>query len=849
MMEFKKALIMDPANKTAKAYISDIFKKEVSSGKAVPTGAKQQFAQTQNRDEVINRTLDSLTRKESKEAPEQGEPWIKVSGQTQLSAGVTSEDAIWNQADSDLNEENFRTLSTEAYNRRANTFDTRIYDRLRVNLDSQETEGFGFHTNVTVDPWSFTGKSDKITVSGVSPLTDTADVELFAWGNTVYTVGHTAYTKQRGDSFSLSETKIVNEKVPSKTITSVNSNIFIIPEAEIEYEFQPVRELWLNYKQEGLDLRFFPIAYQDQAYTSDDPLRLSNNRNWWQQSPWIDTWRPGNFNSGLNDFRKGKFDESLSYRTRDSDGIFLTALRGASLSFYPDEATSFDSTVASPKLLWQDYESVDNVSSASRFKHYFTENFLFGGTYTYRVGFNEDLSSKKDYSNHVIGADVGYQIKDGLKASAEAAQSFSKKDLSTSDFSSESRGNAYYLSLTGRFPEEDIMGLEGYDAIKPEEYESFFAKARLFYAHMDRGFDPALSTYRETRDDAFWSRHISFRKPFAYYYSGLYYPALKWEDVEPYRIGNGIDIGRDVVGLRVETSFFDQALDNLFDVRNVRSTGGKIIENVTRDEVTYNFDERLTGKLMGIYHKLPKTKANKDPFIFDKSTDLYVDNNTITDGEDPSLKTGSVGLEYALTDWAAVSGIWERTNDYNLAYDNFPRGNLNGVFFTTFNEYDKTYRIENPFVYSQGLFPTPPYPYYNIFKSGLRLTPVKDLEIYLDYTRNEFKSAGQIDDNINHIGFEASYLPFKKLGVYFKYVYSRWNDLTLMTQGYSKYYLSHHNFFTELRYLPDDFDEFVFQYGEAGRSNVSTTYTDPFSSGLPVLDTQHIFRVYYRRKF
>lgn len=127
--------------------------------------------------------------------------------------------------------------------------------------------------------------------------------------------------------------------------------------------------------------------------------------------------------------------------------------------------------------------------------------------------------------------------------------------------------------------------------------------------------------------------------------------------------------------------------------------------------------------------------------------------------------------------------------------------------------------------------------------------PLDKLEIYLDYTRNEFKSAGQIDDNINHIGFEASYMPTKKLGLYFKYTFSRWNDLTLMNQGYSKYYLGHHNFFGEFRYLPSTDDEFVMQYGEAGRANVYTKYTDPFSVGIPTLDTQHILRLYYRRKF
>jgi len=856
LMEFKKALMMDSSNQTAKTYINNIFKQEmplttVKEEPILQAEIAKEPIEKRVREEIIDKTLEGLSKKEGViEEPAQNEiAGVKITGHTQLSVGVTAQDTLWKQADGDLNEENWRTLSEDGYNRRANTFDPRIYDRLRVNLDSKNAEGVGFHSNITIDPWSFTGKSDKITITGVSALTDTADVELYYWGNSSYTVSHAVFTKLRGDSFSLGESKVVDDKVSSKRITSLNGNIFTIPETEIEYGFQPLRELWFDYKQEGLDFRFFPIAYQDQAFTSDDPLRLSNNRSWWEESPWLDRWLPGNFNSPLNDFNKGKFDDAISYRSRDSDGAFLTALRGFSFSFTPQESTYFGTTLASPKMLWQDYDSFDNFSSASRIKHSFTDNFIMGTTYTFRLGFNENQGNKKDLTNHVIGADLGYQIIDGLKASGEVAQSFSKKDLTSPNFASKSSGNAYYLSLMGRFPQENIIDAKTYDEIKPGEEESFFTKARLFYAHMDKGFDPALSTYRETRDDAFWSRHINFRKPFAYYYSGLYYPALKWEDVEPFRIGNGIDIGRDVVGFRAEASLWDKKLYNLFDIRNVHNTNGKFIENATRDEVTYKLYDNLTAKLLGIYQKLPKTKGGVDPFIFESDTGIFVNNAAITDAQDPTLKTGSIGLEYAFNDWMALSGVWERTNDYTLAYDNFPRGNLTSTAFTTYSENNRVFRREDPFLYSQALFPLAPYPFYNIFKTGLKIMPIDDLEIYLDYTRNEFKSAGQIDDNINHIGFEAAYLPVKKLGVYFKYIYSRWNDLTLMTQGYSKYYLGHHNLFAELRYLPGADDELVLQYGEAGRSNIATTYTDPFNAGVPTLDTRHILRMFYRRKF
>ncbi|MFH1338735.1 MAG: hypothetical protein ABIH40_02690 [Candidatus Omnitrophota bacterium] len=55
---------------------------------------------------------------------------------------------------------------------------------------------------------------------------------------------------------------------------------------------------------------------------------------------------------------------------------------------------------------------------------------------------------------------------------------------------------------------------------------------------------------------------------FKYYYIGFYQESFTWDDIKPYRIGNGIDIGRDTLGFRLEASWKER-LDNLFDLRNV----------------------------------------------------------------------------------------------------------------------------------------------------------------------------------------------------------------------------------------------------------------------------------------
>lgn len=129
------------------------------------------------------------------------------------------------------------------------------------------------------------------------------------------------------------------------------------------------------------------------------------------------------------------------------------------------------------------------------------------------------------------------------------------------------------------------------------------------------------------------------------------------------------------------------------------------------------------------------------------------------------------------------------------------------------------------------------------------MNPLDKLEVYLDYTRNEFKSAGLIDDNINHIGLEVTYLPTKKFGFFFRYTFSRWNALDRMINGLDKIYLSHHNFATEFRYMPTELEEFILQYGESGIAPIGTVTYDPFGGSLATLDTRHILRMYYRKKF
>lgn len=877
LSEFNKALMLDPGSETAKKYINDIFKQnlnplgttkpiseekpalkkvsKVLSKEEIMSEAMNNFENKTPEDKSYSRPYKSPEKKPSAVTEERGTKVgpFKISGETQLSFGVTPDDFIWKRANFNLNErfKSYRMTSDAAFDRRFNTFDPAIYDSLSLNVDTENKEGFNFHTNLTVDPWSFTGKSSKVTIPSGN---DTAEIQLRYWSNTGYVVNNTAYTLLAGDTINIPELKVKNGKTDPFIVTSDRlGNNFNIPSMKIKREFQPLREFWLDYTNDQAKFRVFPMGYQDQAYTSDDPMNITNHGIWWKDSKWLRQYTPGNFNP--NDapvsFVKGRWDDSLSFQVKDSTGKYLTALRGFAFNFQPEENTSLDITAATPKHLWQDYAAVDNAILATRLKHYFADNFMLGATFTNRSGFITQKSQKLDSLNFVTGVDLGYEIADGLKAQAEVLASQSKYDMSNAGYETDAKGNAYYFSFITRYPYKKIMDLKyGYDDIAIDKDESFLVKGKFYLSRMDSGFDSALSDYHNTRQDVFWSRHIHFRTPLDYYSEGLDKPVDHWGELNSTRIGDGIDSGRSTIGFRLET-FFEDKFTNLFDVRNVHNQQGKFVENVARDEATLKLTDKLTAKGLGIYHKLPKTVGGIDPFVYDGKTGNFFINNDVPDGVNPTLKTGSIGLNYDFFDWLSLNGIYERTNDYTLAYGDFPRNvlrndtTLNSVTFQDSNRY----RSVTPFLFNQGVFPQAPYEFYNVFKCGLKIMPLDNLEIYLDYTRNEFEAASMISDSMNHVGIDIAYMPTKKMGMFFKYTYSRSQELQRLQDGITEP-LGHHNFFGEFRYLPSKDDQLILEYGVGDYTNIGNLGSmDPYGGGMLTLDTQHIIRAYYRRKF
>lgn len=870
--EYNKALILNPDNEEAKTFVSEFKSKGISAEKVfnprVSPSRSENIEQSISRNLEINKALldtqkkigtnqvlekkeeESLVSRLKEEKPRIEEEKaqikevspVKITGEAVASLGFTADDTYWKRANADLNEREWRLANGNALNRRDNTYDPGIYDRLRVNVDTQNSDGLNLHSNITVDPWSFTGKSDKINLKSG---TDSVDLELLYWSNSGYTVNQTINTLGKGIYFNLPEIKVNHGRVLQTQVKSDANNLsetFLIPETEIKRDFWPLREIWFDYKtDDAFNFRFFPMAYQDQALTSDDPLGLSNHHMWWEESPWLDGWKKGNLNTALSpqEFTKGEWDDSLSFYTRDSDGKRLTALRGLSFNWMPTTETSLLGTLASPKTLWQDYDRFDALPGAIRLKQLVSDNFNLGGIYTFRLGFNKN---KRDATDQVAGVDFAFAPVGGLKISAEAAQSLSDQDR-TSSYRTKKRGNAFYLSLLSDSSGQDILDFN-YDQIKPKKNENTFLKFRFFGVHMDSGFDPGLSTYRETRDDSFWGRHIRFRMSPAYYSSGVFSSGITVDDIMPFKIGDSVDTGRDVLGLRAETNLWEGRLEGLGDIRNAHYTNGKYLETVSRTEWTYKFNPKLTTKLLALNHDLPKTKGGLDPFVSDTDLDIPLINTAIPDGEDPSLNTASFGLEYKLWDWLSWDGVYEHTNDFTVAENNFPREIFNDKGFTTYTQDGLKFRRRNPFLYDQTVFPAPPYEYEDILRSGLRFMPVDKLDVYLDYAHSGFEFAGPIDDNMNHIGLELLFMPTDKMGLAFEYTYSKfWDDFV------SREIVGHHNFFTQFRRKLIHNDEFIFEYGVGSYTPFGTGAMDPLGGGTLTLDTQHILRIFYNKKF
>ncbi|MBI3252408.1 MAG: hypothetical protein HYZ52_03705 [Candidatus Omnitrophica bacterium] len=752
---------------------------------------------------------------------------VEMSGKYRLSAGV-GKDFILNDSNPDQQERNFRYLFGERLN---NTFDRAIYDQYQLNVDFKPSEELRFYTKLVADPWSWVGTTgEQVQPSDIGGEVMRYNLKYWGANNSVL---NEIWRTNVGDSYAFPVIKIHGGETTQTVVRgfkdfnpATNGIPFTISRLDIDYEFRPLRELWMDYNQEDWRLRLFPLASQTQALTSDDPLELSNHKDYWQQSPWLYQYKPIQFFTD-NSIKRGYYSDNLSFLARDSEGNRLVLLRGASLEVKRDRLY-LGSTVAAPYTPWDEkYFAADNIPGAVRLKYFATDKATVGGVYTFCSGLIDN--SVADF-NQVFGIDAQYDVSDATRFKMEGAASSRERDQLTD--SRIQKGTGGYAAK---------MAIE-----KNAPHGGGSTDTELSLTYMDRDFEPNLSRYSNTRDDHFWGKHLTFDD---------YSPAL-----EHFRIGDGVDTNRYTAHFRWREKRFKEKVENLFDARNVhRQRNNAYLETVVRDELTWKAAPWLTAKGLFRWQGLPKSSPGIEPFLsnfyFPADTvdlsNLRLENAAVKGEKDPSRFTYSGGLQAVFNKQWTAEGILEITNDL----PDFPRGLLNDTYRDTNDRLDGLL-IDHvtTFLYDQGpLGGAPPYEYFAITKQRLIYKPEDRLKFIFHAAQNGYKFAAGIDDNISHEGLSVECDWTSRLKFFADYTHSRQIDVPRLvaTSLRESDYRDHHNVYFSMDYRLNSSAVFRAEYGVFGMGS-NTPLTGPYNTtsfSLPTIDTEHLLRLYLEGDF
>lgn len=748
---------------------------------------------------------------------------VKMSGHYRLAAGDNFNDLILNDANADLQERNFRYLFGE---RLENTYDPAVYSRYELNVDFAPTKRVNVHAQMVDDPWSLVGQTgEQVQQSDIGGETIRYNLKYFgAFNSTLNEI----YRTNVADSVAFPLIKVNNGQLTPGTVVhgffdfnpGTGGIPFTIPALDIDYEYKPIRKLWVDYDQDDWHGRIFALADETQALTTDDPLQISNHKDYWQQSPWLYQYQPIQYFSD-GSIKRGYYSDSLSFLARDSDGNRLVLLRGASMEADLG-STYFAGTVAAPITPWDDdYFKPDNIAGAFRLKHQASDELMVGSGYAFRDGY---INGQIDAANQVVEVDGRYKPNDPLTFKSEAAFSRDEGERSADPrYYTDHEGMAYLGSADADFDHR----LDGH------------TNFHLSYTWMDKDFDPKLSRYSDTRDDNFWGKHLSFTN---------YSP-----DLEAYRIGDGVDINRSVLHAQWREKIFKDRFYNLFDARLVHKADNLAFkEFVIRDEPTWQVTQKLTAKGLVRWQHLPRTTAGVEPFISDyyfigynDPSSLTFQNVDIPADKDPSRLTLSGALQYVFNKQWTAQGFLEWTNDV----PDFPRGLLNSTFRDANDRVDGLLidHLTN-FLYDQGpLGGIPPYDYFTITRERILFRPDDRALFTLHAAQNGYKFAGPIDENINHIGLSLTLTLSKNLQFFFDYTHSNLIDVPrLISSGLTdSHYGGHDNLYASMDYHLNSATVFRAEYGVFGMGLNSPQVT-PYSTtdfSLPTIDTEHLLRV------
>ncbi len=759
-----------------------------------------------------------------------------ISGEYRIAFGVTEDDFIWKDANADYHNMPGDTSWRYIYGKdRQNSYDKAIYSRLKIDMDAHITDTISGFGQMVIDPWTFVGKK-RVYVTGTNG--DNVQIDYKYWSNVRSTINET-YRTEMGDVVSIAENKVEGDKTSIGRYTGLfdwGSNTFNIPEQEIDRMYVPIRKLWVEYNAEPYKAKVFAMAGQEEALTSDDLMRLSNNKVWWEEGAWLDrydqsqafkrrgTSAPAGFTGSREPLKKGQWVRNLSFVAKDSDENFLTFLRGASLKADFANGVSVDMVAATPRSLWDTYEQATNIPAALRIKAPISDKFTLGGLYTFKGGMRHQ---SLEAMNNLGAIDGSYQIFNNTELLGE----FAVSNMRTEEASGY---NNHYTGYAGS------LGLKNQGSIALTSGTEDKYEFKASFASMNDRFFPGLSNYRFTRKEFEFAKHIYF------------------DDLDPRNeaimFGDGMDIGRNAFNFKAKAEFPDKNMDTKFDFRTVYTDGNEHIEDVYRLEGTYQPVEKLTLKGLAFYKHLPMTKKGIDPLMNAKSSysaftdyfaydDIWLENAAVEEDKDPSIGSFSGGLKYDFTDYFTGVSIFETTNDPK----DYPRGLLNNVWVGDYYKDGIVWDKVVPFLYDQSTFGLPGYTYYNIYKTRFTYYPFDPLKITLKYTYNENKYAMAIDDNPTAQGIEFEYKPCPNTTFGFLYQYTRQRDLYKeFVMGQGTHFDGHHNIFAALDYQLNQDQHLRVTYG----SYVGYDHNTPENhDDINALDTRHIVRVAYTGTF
>ncbi len=753
---------------------------------------------------------------------------FKISGKLDLAFGFVDRDFEWNLSNMDLWEKNWRYLYGED---KENTYNPGMYSQLRVNTEYPLSDEWALYFDFSIDPHMVASKSDTVHVTSESG--DSAEVTFYYWASNDKTISRSVRTKN-GNAFNTGEQNVHDNTIDSYQIETSWGDTFTIPETKLDEQIVPWKTLALGYKSDENYFKLNVLGDMTATYSSDDPLRLVGNRDFWQPHSWLYFWQPGQYYYGTQAFGKGRLDDSLIFYNRNSFAQWLTYVRGAQFATNVEGLGRFEGAVATPITQWDLYDGytdVNNVSGAFRYKSALDAEapVQIGSTYAFRAGYNDE---ELDFMNQVFAGDCYFTLWNDYKVTMEYAVSSTETDKTSDIYAEKYIGQAFKLNVERKV-----------------DFASFEHTLSLDASGMTKDFMSAGSDYRFTSLDQFWSNHLDF------------YDHPQWfkDEVLPCRLGNGLRENRNVYKAACISQNSDK-VTNLLQFMYVESNEEQEFqERRLREELTVPVEDLFTLQFMVLNNHYPETEAGIEPLANQTDVAKYLSpnaderdilNNSILAGEDPSIGAYSTGIKVPLFGKKIeLVGVYEYTNNYG---DQFPQFIMQDTSYGNLVSNDDG-RFDSPvtFLDSQQIFDLPSYDYYNIYRMKLFFYPWEPVTLQVAYTKNENKFASGIDDNINHLFFEAKYQdPDKKYQTRMNYTRSKMMNVPDYMETGDLEYESHDNFFTEFAYFFSKDSKMYVHYGIfAGMTDYTSTpyLVSPWS--LPTLDTRNIVRVTYSKKF